>query len=40
MIVNGIENNNLYDYDLAQDQIIVIDDLYPEWFQEYENRSF
>lgn len=35
MLINGIEDVNLYNYDLSQDQIIIIDDLYPDWFQEY-----
>lgn len=32
MLINGIEKNNLNDFDLSKDQIIVIDDMYPDWF--------
>jgi len=31
MLVNGKLKDNLNDFDLAEDQIIVIDDLFPQW---------
>lgn len=31
MLVNGEPKDNLNDFDLAEDQIIVIDDLFPQW---------
>ena len=32
MIINNQKMINLYDYDLSQDQIIIIDDLFPNYF--------
>ena len=31
MLVNGEVKDNLDGYDLAEDQIIIIDDLFPQW---------
>ena len=32
MLINGKEAKDLSAFDLAEDQIIIIDDLFPEWF--------
>jgi hypothetical protein len=33
MLVNGVKKYNLDGYDLAEDQIIIIDHMFPPWFQ-------
>lgn len=35
MLINGNTNKSLADFDLAHDQLIVIDNLFPDWFTEY-----
>jgi hypothetical protein len=35
MIINGKKEDNLNQYDLSRDQIIIIDDLFPQWFIEH-----
>lgn len=37
MLVNGVEASDLSDYDLEKNQVIIIDDLFPEWFIEHVN---
>ena len=35
MLINGIEAQDLSEFDLAKDQIIIIDELFPQWFMDY-----
>lgn len=39
MLVNGKLADDLFDYDLAKDQIIVIDDLFPRWFIDHVHHA-
>ena len=39
MLINGVEEQNLYNYDLSQDQIIIIDEIFPEWFVEHVHHA-
>lgn len=38
MLINGIPETNLHNYDLSKDQIIIIDNLFSDWFIDHVHR--